>query len=291
MSKKNIQLFQHHFSAMGCPCVFHFYSTADAVKSLFKLCEQEVMRFHKKYSRYDKNSALSQINHQAGTSVKLDKETAAIIDYADKAYTLSDGLFDITSAVFRSIWDFKNDLIPKQKDIDALLPYVGWDKVEWQNTHLRLPKKMQIDFGGIVKEYAADVVANKARHLGVEQGLVDLGGDLAVIGAHPSGKPWNIGIRDPEAPSQIKAEINILQGGLATSGDYERFFIMDNKRYCHIINPKTGWPAQGVAGVSVMAPLCVLAGTLSTVAMLKGNLEGHQFLKALELPYLLFERL
>jgi thiamine biosynthesis lipoprotein len=144
---------------------------------------------------------------------------------------------------------------------------------------------MQLDFGGYVKEYAADRVAALCRELGLCHGLVDLGGDLAVVGPHPDGSAWRVGIRHPRAAAGAIASLALASGGIATSGDYERCLLVDGRRYSHLLNPKTGWPVRGLASVTVAANHCLIAGTASTVAMLKGR-RGAAWLDRLGLPSL-----
>ena len=149
---------------------------------------------------------------------------------------------------------------------------------------------MQIDLGGYVKEYAADRVAELCRQSGLRHGLVDLGGDLAVIGPHPDGSPWRIGIRHPREPGAAIARLDLECGAIASSGDYERFMTVSGIRYCHIFDPMTGWPVSGLASVSIAAPHCVVAGTVATIAMLLGESEGRDWLADLGLPHLCIDR-
>jgi len=128
------------------------------------------------------------------------------------------------------------------------------------------------------------------RQRGLQYGLVDLGGDVAAFGPRPDGSPWPVGIADPDHPQQACAELPLATGAIATSGDYQRYFIANGRRYCHILNPHSGYPVQGIASVSVCAELCIVAGCLTTIAMLKGADEGRLFLDRCGLPYLLRER-
>jgi thiamine biosynthesis lipoprotein len=145
---------------------------------------------------------------------------------------------------------------------------------------------MELDFGGFVKEYAADRAVELCREHGARHGMVDLGGDLAVIGPHPDGKPWIVGIRDPRAPQSAMASVRLAGGGIATSGDYERAMVVDGVRYTHVLDPRTGSPVTGLRSVSVVAERCLVAGTATTVAMLKGALDGARWLDELGLPNL-----
>jgi thiamine biosynthesis lipoprotein len=149
---------------------------------------------------------------------------------------------------------------------------------------------MEIDFGGIGKEYAADRTMAAAFDAGIRHGFVNLGGDIRVIGPQPDGRPWRIGIRHPRDPERTIAHLELREGALATSGDYERFFDFEGRRYCHILNPKTGWPPEdSPQSVSVLAPLCTVAGSCSTIAMLHGE-RAAGYLHAQGLPFLLVDR-
>ena len=185
------------------------------------------------------------------------------------------------------MWDFKSGRIPTQSEIDDTLQLIGWDKLRWRSPHLVLPSAgMELDFGGYVKEYAADRAAQACRDAGARHGFVELGGDIALIGPHPAGAPWEVGVRNPRAPEVAIAQLSLSSGGIASSGDYERFFERDGKRYSHILNPLTGWPASGLAGVSVVAEQCLIAGTATTIAMLKDSSKGPEWLEELGLRHL-----
>ncbi len=285
-----MQLFTHQFKAMGGPCELRLYAADQAQGDQYAAAAQaEIQRLERRYSRYRDDSLTTQINRSAGDAhgVEIDAESAALLDYAQTAWEQSEGLFDITSGVLRRVWDFKARRIPSQEEIAAVLPLIGWDKVQWRRPRLVLPRAgMEVDFGGYVKEYAADRAAQAARAASARHGFVELAGDIAVIGPHPDGAPWQIGIRHPRRPEQAMASIPLAAGAIASSGDYERYFEIDGKRYCHVLNPKTGWPVQGLASVSVVAEQCLIAGTASTVAMLKGATAGPAWLDQLGLRHL-----
>ena len=195
-------------------------------------------------------------------------------------------MFDITSGVLRKAWDFKSNQLPDQSQLNKLLKNVGWHKLKWQAPTLFLPSGMELDFGGIVKEYAADALVAILRNQGVEYGMVEMAGDIGIIGPHPDGAPWEIGVRDPRNPENAIAVIDAIEGGVASSGNYERYMMVKGKRYCHILNPKTGWPVSGVGGVSLHASSCVVAGTAATIAMLLGKKAGEKWLKDGDFQYL-----
>ena len=231
----------------------------------------DVLRIEAKFTRYRDTSVTSTINRNAGgDAVAIDAETAALLRYADRCHELSDGRFDVTSGVLRRAWDFKRrpPRVPDDAEIDALLAHVGWARVEWDEHSIRLPEAgMEIDFGGVGKEYAADRAAAALREHGIAHALVNLAGDVRVIGARPDGAPWRIGIQHPREPGAV-GTIELAEGAVATSGDYERYFEVDGRRYCHLLDARTGRPVTHWQSVSVVANLATLAGSYATLAML-----------------------
>jgi thiamine biosynthesis lipoprotein len=265
----------HPFYAMASECTAYLCGeTAAKLEQLAATAENEVRRIEARYSRYRGDSELTRINKLAanGGSIDIDPETAGLIGYAKACFAKSDGAFDITSGLLRKVWNFSAARVPDQASIDAVLPFIGLDKIALSSGRLHFGKVgMELDFGGLGKEYAADRAAEVCIGLGARYGFIDLGGDIRVIGSQPDGCPWRIGIRHPRDADKVVAEIKLSQGALATSGDYERFFEVDSRRYCHILDPRTGWPAHGLASVTVIADRCLVAGSLSTAAMLKGK--------------------
>lgn len=273
---------------MGSTCEIQAWLPDGMDDGILAQAAEEAFRLERKYSRYRNDSIVSRINQAAGTqAVEVDDETAALLDFASVAWEQSGGMFDITSGILRRAWDFTSGQLPQQQEIDKLLPLIGWNKVQWHKPAIFLPQPwMQIDFGGIVKEYAADRVAGFCLSQGLKHGLVNLGGDIQVFGPQPNGDPWLISVRRTRGEG-FAAAIPLHKGAFATSGDYERFMDVDGKRYCHILNPRTGWPCAEWQSVSVIAPQCIIAGLASTVGMLKPREEAAQWLQALGLPHLL----
>jgi FAD:protein FMN transferase len=274
----------HQFYAMGSDCALHLYGgTAGEVERFAAAAEAETRRIEARYSRYRDDSELARINKVAATGgvIDVDAETAGLVAYAKACFAKSDGAFDITSGPLRAVWDFSSSRLPDQRSIDALLPVIGLDNLMLENSQLHFRRAgMELDFGGLGKEYAADRAAEVCLDLGMRHGFVNLGGDIRVVGPQPDGLPWRIGIRHPRQPDRLAAEIALPGGALATSGDYERFVEVDGRRYCHILDPRTGWPAQGLSSVTVISERCLVAGSLSTAAMLKGR-EGAAWLGGL----------
>ena len=235
----------------------------------------DVMRIEAKYSRYRDDSLTAAIHRAAGLhDVAIDGETRALLQYADRCHALSEGRFDITSGVLRRAWDFRArpPRVPDARELETLLGLVGWQHVRLRDDTVRLEREgMQLDFGGIGKEYAADRAATILQERGIAHALVNLGGDVRAIGGQANGAPWRVGIRHPREPEPAAiATVDLAQGAIATSGDYERYFEHEGRRYCHVIDARTGLPVSAWQSISVAAPLAVVAGSVSTIAMLFG---------------------
>ncbi|MGB9116973.1 FAD:protein FMN transferase [Bradyrhizobium sp.] len=282
----------HQFYAMGSDCALHLYGgTAKSVELFAAAAEEEIRRIEARYSRYRGDSELARINKVAATGgvIDIDAETAGLMAYAKACFAKSDDAFDVTSGRLRAVWNFSDSRLPDQRSIDAALPFIGLDNVVLADSQLHFRRAgMELDFGGLGKEYAADRAAEVCLELGMRHGFIDLGGDIRVVGPQPDGLPWRIGIRHPREADRLAAEIALTSGALATSGDYERFIEVDGRRYCHILDPKTGWPAQGLSSVTVISDRCLVAGSLSTVAMLKGH-AGAAWLHGLGVRHLVID--
>lgn len=274
---------------MGSPCEIQLFAPRRAqAQRAADLAIADVNRLDARYSNYRADSFLSEINRVAATggSIAVDPETAVLFDYAAACHAQSDGLFDITCGALRRVWQFDQKQIPAQRDIDAALERIGWDKLRWRSPVMDFPVAgLEIDFGGVVKEYAADRAAALCREQGLEHGVVNLGGDIKAIGPRADGSPWRVGIRHPRRTDSTLGSLLLREGALATSGDYERCIEVDGVRYGHIFNPKTGWPVRHMASVSVMGPLCTVAGSASTIGMLREEM-GPKWLAELGLAHL-----
>ncbi|MCP4322368.1 MAG: FAD:protein FMN transferase [Psychromonas sp.] len=236
----------------------------------------EAKRIEAKFSRYLDNNIVYHINHSVGQPIKVDSETTLLIDFAFSCYQLSEGLFDISSGVLRKAWRFDgSDNIPSQEQLSLLLPYIGLEKLQWNNRYLTLPEGMQLDFGGIGKEYAVDSCLKMALQITAEMSielpmLLNFGGDLVCNRARENGEPWKIGIES--VGGGPPAIVTLKSGALATSGDANRYLLKNGVRYSHILNPITGCSVIGAPNsVTVSAQSCIEAGLLSTMAMLQGD--------------------
>ena len=277
---------------MGSPCEIQVHLDSDVDSGVFfKTMLVEIERLEQKYSRFRQDSFLSHINSDAakGLSTKLDKETISILEHASACFQQSNELFDITAGALNKIWDFNKKQVPTDSEIANALLLTGFEKLSWDNSSLKMPVGMELDLGGVVKEYAADTLAAKANQMGIKHGLINLGGDIAIIGCKPDGKPWPVGIRNPKNPDAAIAAIKVFSGGVASSGDYQRYFSYRGKRYSHIISPKTGRPNSGLRAVSVAANLCIVAGSIATIAMLKEEHKSLEWLNDTGLSYVVMD--
>ncbi|MET0497125.1 MAG: FAD:protein FMN transferase [Steroidobacteraceae bacterium] len=264
------------FVAMACPCEVLIEDCAeDLARAVLDAAAEHAWRIERKFSRYRTDNIVHRINTSNGRATLVDAETARLLDFAATLTKLSDGGFDITSGVLRKAWTFDGgNRVPTQAQIDALLRDVGWHKALWDRTtmQLRLQPGMQIDFGGIGKEYAVDAAARIAD--AVAPGLsclINLGGDIAVVNARRDGESWNIGIESVDRPGVAARTVQLARGALATSGDSRRFVLHRGCRYSHILDARTGWPVnEAPRSITVGAATCTQAGTLTTLAMLAG---------------------
>ena len=274
------ELLAAKFTAMASPCEV-LWSSAEhgSALALGTIAATEALRIEKKFSRYRDDSITAWIHGHRGTTLEVDEETAALIDFARQCYDLSEGLFDITSGVLRRAWKFDgSDRVPEPKLVESLLPLVGFDKVRWQSPHLLLPAGMELDFGGIGKEYAVDRVYELLATRVSVPFLINFGGDLRANRPPPRG-PWQVGIERPDAVREATLLLNLEHGSLATSGDSRRYLLRDGIRYGHILDPRTGWPVPGSPrSVTVAASSCTEAGVLATLALLHGA-RAEQYLE------------
>ena len=287
-----LELFRFPFSAMGSPCEVRLYAP-DELRA--RACAQtaiaDVRRLDAKFSSYRPDGFLAEINRAAaaGGAIDVDVETATLLDYAALCFEQSEGLFDVTSGVLREAWHDEQASLPGPEVLQRLLARVGWDKLRWRRPTLAFGVRgMALDFGGVVKEYAADRAAVLCTEAGFRHGLVDLGGDIRIMGPHPDGAPWIVGIRHPRERDGVMATIELARGAVASSGDYERFVEIDGRRYGHIISPVTGMPVRSLAAVSVVAGECVVAGSATTIAMLMEE-RGAAWLSRLGLPHVFMD--
>jgi thiamine biosynthesis lipoprotein len=257
---------------MASDCEVHVgVSDRGSAARVLDLVAGEALRIEAKFSRYRADNVVHEINTAAGASVTVDEETARLLDYAAHLFEVSGGKFDVTSGVLRRIWKFDGgDQLPSPEQIEAISRRVGWRRARWERPVLTLEPEMEIDFGGIGKEYAVDRAAALVAPF-TEHCLLNFGGDLRALGPRADRRPWQVGIEAVERLSTASRIVELYRGGLATSGDSRRFLLVDGRRYGHILDPTIGAPViDAPRSVTVAADTCTDAGMLATLAMLRG---------------------
>ncbi len=274
------------FSAMASPCdVLIEIDDESKAQEVLTAIAEEAWRIEDKFSRYQKNNITDQINRSNGQPVSVDEETIRLLNFSNELFELSEGLFDITSGVLRQAWKFDgSDKLPEKKLVKQILKNIGWQKINRTENTITLPKNMEVDFGGIGKEYAVDRCVQIARQITQNSILINFGGDLAVTCARKNNAYWSVG-RLITGSEDAFSMFQLYKGAIATSGDAHRYLLKDGVRYSHILNPKTGWAITDAPHtISVAAPTCIEAGMFSTLAMLQGS-RAEEFLKLQEVEY------
>ena len=271
---------------MASPCdVLMEIEDKSIAQDILNAVSNEAWRIEDKFSRYKKDNIVFQLNHSNGDIVAIDDETSRLLDFANELFEISDGLFDVTSGVLRQCWKFDgSDNVPEKKWIKKILKNIGWQKVTRAEGGVTLPVGMEIDLGGLGKEYAVDRCVLITRQITDQSVLINFGGDLAVTLARQEKKFWSVG-RLVTGSDEASGIFQLFGGAIATSGDANRYLLKDGVRYSHILNPKTGWSVIGAPNtVSVSALTCIEAGMMSTLAMLQGS-RAEEFLKLQEVDY------
>jgi thiamine biosynthesis lipoprotein len=231
----------------------------------------------------DKNRSGSEVDHintGAGEGpVSVSTMTFEVIQLGLEFGERTGGAFDITIAPLMELWGFGtgDTQVPSEEELTTALQYVDYKKVQLNTelTQVYLEEQMmELDLGGIAKGYIVDMAIELLRQAGITSASVDAGGDIRVIGNKPDGTPWRIGIRNPRDRRNLVAVVNISDRSIVTSGDYERVFIHEGESYHHILDPKTGMPARGVASVTIIADNAMTADALSTAVFVMGLEQG-----------------
>lgn len=248
----------------------------------------EISKLDAMLNFFSDKSELSEINRNAGISpVKVSPETLNVIEKAIYVSEKTGGAFDVTVGPVISQWNFskKPDRPPHASLIKENLRLVNYKLIsinkEASTVYLK-EKDMLLDLGGIAKGYAADMAVDELKRKGIKAGLVSVAGDIKAFGAKPDRSPWLVGIKNPrpkDNDNEIMATLGLTDMAISTSGDYERYFIADGKRYHHLLDPKTGYPAEGCRSVSVMTKEGVYTDSFSTAVFILGPERGMQLLK------------
>lgn len=250
----------------------------------------EIERLERLFDFYSADSEISRINSQAGVAgVKVSPDTLELLTRALNVSEQTEGAFDISVSIVSSLYDFRKKIKPDEQAIEKNLVLVGYRNIlisKEKGTVFLRKKGMLIDAGGIAKGYAADRAVEILKHSGITSGLVSVAGDIRTFGPKPGGSLWKIGIRNPRPQGNeddILGTVDLKDTAISTSGDYERFFIMDGQRYHHILSPRTGHPVRECRSVSVITKESALADAFATAIFVLGPEKGMGLLKNLGL--------
>lgn len=284
----------YEFRTMGTTMHITLYSTTMNKQELEKCTEKafnEVKRVEKLMNLWDKDSEINRINYsKTGEWVVVDKATFEVIEKAIKASEITEGAFDITVNPLVNIWGFGSRSkeiheIPTEDEILTALAKTGYKKisVDKEKTAVSFTQDgVKIDLAGIAKGYGVDVAINALRECGVRQAMVEIGGEVRVLGRNKDGRKWRVGIRHPLKENELLGVIEMEDESVATSGDYENYFEIGGVRYSHIINPLTGKPTtSGIASVTIMSRECADADALATGLMVLPFDKGCELLENL----------
>jgi thiamine biosynthesis lipoprotein len=270
------------FGAMGTTCRVTFSSpTGAAARDFSGRVRAWVETFEASCSRFRSDSDISRINHAAGEWVAIDGELEGLLALCDVFYWRTEGVFDPTSLALTRLWAASRDVLPDDAAIAAARQLTNWRDVQREPDRVRLRQAgMALDLGGIGKEYAADRVADLGREIGLRSMLVDFGQDIRTFGPSPQEEAWRVGLEDPHRPGSCWSGVALRDAAVATSGNYYRGFQSGDRRLGHILDPRTGRPADtDCLSVSVIAPTCTEAGILSKTVMILGAETGIAFLR------------
>ena len=250
---------------------------------------QEVKRIELLLTTFSHLSQTSLINENAGLlAVKVDLEVLHLIERSLRISAITDGAFDITyGSIDKRLWNFDPHMtsLPDEQTALASVGLIDYRNVmlDKKNSTVFLRNKgMRIGFGGIGKGYAADQAKSVLQKLGIKSGIVNAAGDLVTWGTQIGGRPWTVGIADPEQTNRPFSSLKISDMAIATSGSYEKFVTINGKRYSHTIDPKTGLPVSGVKSVSIICPSAELADALATPVVVMGVKVGLELINQIK---------
>jgi thiamine biosynthesis lipoprotein len=245
----------------------------------------EFERVERQLSGYLADSGITSLNESGGRQVALGDEIFGLLLRSKEISVLSRGAFDVTVGPLMALWRFdEGGRVPSDEELRSAVAAVGFGKLEFDGGRrsVRLTREgMKVDLGGIGKGYAVDRAAEVLRAAGITDAIIDAGGDLRLLGRRPGKDFWRIGIRHPRDPARLLVDLDLAETAIVTSGDYERFFMQDDVRYHHILDPATGRPVESCQSVTVIAPTALEADAYATAAFVMGPAKGIAFLRAL----------
>jgi len=262
----------------------------DVAEKNIDLAIKEIQRIEGLLTTFNEHSQTNQVNKHAGIHpVKVDPEVRELIERCIKISEITQGAFDISyGSIDKSLWNFDQNMtsLPDAETARSMVRLINYRNIiinKEESTVFLKEKGMRIGFGGIGKGYAAEKAKDLLKKKGIKAGIVNAAGDLSTWGLQPNGKPWTIGIADPEKSDHPFSALDITDMAIATSGNYEKFAVIDGKKYSHTIDPKTGLPVSGIKSVSIISPNAELADALATPVTVMGIKAGLNLINQLPL--------
>ena len=269
--------FRNDVFLMGCDFDITVVADNEAeAQGFIHLAISEIKRIESLISSWSSSSQTSDINRMAGKEpVIVDPELFQLIERCIQISKSTDGAFDISYASIDHIWRFDGSMTkaPNKEEIESSVKCVNYQDIVLnpaQSSVFLKRKGMKLGFGAIGKGYAADKAKELLVSKGVQAGIINASGDMNAWGTQPNGEPWQIAITNPLNKNKVFARLPLKNRSVVTSGNYEKFIVLDGKRYSHIIDPRTGWPCSGLASVTVLAPKAELADGLATSVFVMG---------------------
>ncbi|MCX7995792.1 MAG: FAD:protein FMN transferase [candidate division WOR-3 bacterium] len=286
--QKTEQEYHYQNILIGGMCEVKFYcASAKVARKIINEIDKELKYLDSLLSYFSENSLVSKINREHRAFVTPDIKPIFLM--ADSISRLTDGLFDISVSPLLEIWGFykKEKRIPDKKEIEQAKNLVDYKKIKMIGDSLFIPDNMKIDLGGIAQGFAADKIADILKKHDIKSAIINIAGEVYAIGKSPKNKPWIVGIKHPRQDGVIE-KVGLIDCALSTSGDYEKFFIVNGIRYPHIINPKTGYPAREFASVTIFADNTTFADGIATAVSVMGAHKGKKFLDSLGIKGIIY---
>lgn len=266
---------------VGSVCEITYYTSNDSIASLIRTdINSELVRIDSLLNRFSDKSMVSELNRTLRVMAPTD--IVQLFELSDSLSGITHGLFDISIAPLMELWGFykRESKVPDSVEIAKAQSCVDHTRIAVRGDSIVIAPGMRVDLGGIAQGYAADRVADILTDHQVTSALINIGGEIKAIGRSPKGRPWRIGVKHPRANGIIET-VELVDQALSTSGDYEKYFIINDRRYPHIINPKTGFPALDFVSITVFADKAAFADAIATATAIMGPVEGLKFLDSL----------
>ncbi len=277
-------LYERSFHSMGSTVELKFYSQNEELfHRVVDACVERTKEIDRLFSNYRDDSVLAEVNRNAGVGpVSVPREFLRLVRTSIRYSELTEGAFDVTIGSLFELWraETKAGRLPARSQIRDALGCTGFRKIKIDEAKSRVfldSDCVRLDFGAIGKGYAVDEMVNIAKQNGIKRGLVNFGGNIYAMDPPAGKKFWDVGVRKPGSGSEIISKLDLVNKGVATSGDYERYFDHEGRRYSHIIDPRTGWPAEDVTSVVAVSKTATEADVFSTAVSVLGLRGAREF--------------